>query len=97
MRLRPLADSYKSWAVCSQYFDDQNEGAIKLIRTTENDDGYVTYCVQEVFANLPRNKQTVIGLGNTILEGCTVLAIVSARAVYMVSYYLLLDLIAAAD
>jgi hypothetical protein len=42
-------------------------------------------CVQHRLADLPTDRTSVIGMGNTELTGCTVVAIVSARAVYMVS------------
>ena len=45
---------------------------------------YQTVCTQFTFANLPTHQRTVIGMGNTELTGCTVLCVVSARAVYMV-------------
>ncbi|KAK5707631.1 hypothetical protein LTR97_000169 [Elasticomyces elasticus] len=43
----------------------------------------VSYCKQLKFADLPRYKSTVVGMGNADLVGCTVTVLVSARAVYM--------------
>jgi len=51
-----------------------------------------SYCIQQDFVNAPLNPrgQYLIGMGNTALEGCTVLTVVSARAVYMVGHILLI-------
>ncbi|PVH78877.1 hypothetical protein DL98DRAFT_589837 [Cadophora sp. DSE1049] len=43
-----------------------------------------TFCVQYEFATLSTERQTLLGTANTLLTGCTVLTIVSARGVYMV-------------
>lgn len=49
--------------------------------------GSPTFCVQQRFSNAPLNSagQWLAGTANTSLTGCTVLVVVSARAVYMAS------------
>lgn len=49
--------------------------------------GYIgpSFCIQQAFSSATLdNGQLLIGTGNTELEGCTVLTVMSARGVYMV-------------
>lgn len=71
----------------SEYLEKQSEDAsVKRICPTGDITGF-SYCFQQEFASAPlnANSQFLAGTANTLLEGCTVLTIVSARAVYMVN------------
>jgi hypothetical protein len=59
--------------------------------------GSPSYCVQQAFASAPldTNGQYRLGTVNTLLTGCTVLALMSSRGVYMVRLTFLLHLLVA--
>jgi hypothetical protein len=73
-----------------EYVDSQNEQPIVKKLCPANAGGFDTpsFCVQEQFSMTRfERSQLFIGTANTVLEGCTVLMVVSTRAVYAVSLF----------
>ena len=82
---RTLSDSDEEGPVqITKYLKEKNLDNPTILGLCADGGAYESYCTQKAFASFPTDSQSYVGTGPTELTGCTVLTVVSARAVYMV-------------
>jgi hypothetical protein len=83
---RTLSDTDARPNRVSAYLDTKNLNNNEIEGLCAGGAAYQSYCTQRKFIDLPNDRASYIGTGHTELTGCTVLTVVSARAVYMGSF-----------